>query len=254
VRKVLILTTALLCPLLLSCTWFGSQADLRISIPQPPEHWVRAFPDLTFVVVFPDTGGWRRVIATDISQPTVITCVKAGNTPILAYPVSAGSIGFLRPAGGLFPMDCVDFGEPPHLALSWQDGCLALIFKMLAERGFDTSLVNAARLASFVDRHADPWALDLDAIAERLILGDFSAFDIDLLPTREVTVRPGAGEWFLESPCASPRSVMDEAEITFPRLSIGMHMLFSVEGRRVGIWVGETETVIGREASTHTRN
>ena len=236
---------ALACSFLHSCAWFGSQAEVLVSLPQPPEHWVRAFPDLAFHVVYQDTEGWHSVTIQDVSQSVLIHCGKLGNTPILAFPVSTVRTGSLRPAGGLYPMDCVDRFEPPHLVLSWHGGCRALIFKMLAERGFDTSLINSARLASYLNEQEDPWALDLESIAERLMRGDFSAFDFDLLPTRSVTLQPGPGEWFLETPCASPWKIVDESPITLPCLSIGMHTLFSVDGRKLDIWVGEKETVVG---------
>ena len=236
----------LLCFLPASCSLFGPEADLSVTIPEPPEHWVRAFPDLGFDLVFPDSGGrWQRRAVTAPHQPTVISCSKALNTAVLAYPVAGRSLGLLRPAGGLCPADLTDTGRPAHLALSWQEGPLALIFKTFTERGFDASLVNAERLASSFKRHPDPWALDLIAIAEKLIHGDFSAYDIDLLPAREVALRPGAGEWFLENPCMSPCRAEDGNPVIFPSLSLGSHALFSVDARRIRIWVGADETVIG---------
>ena len=236
----------LLCFLPASCSVFRQEAELSVTIPSPPGHWVHAFPDLHFDLVFPDSGGrWQRRAVTDPLQPTVISCSKEGNAPVLAYPVAERAQGLLRPAGGLSPPGCVDQGTPPHLALSWEEGPLALVFKTLTGRRFDTSRVNAQRLASCFKRHADPWALDLVAIAEKLIQGDFSAYDIDALPARQVALRPGAGQWFLESPFSSPGSVGDGDLLIFPSLGLGTHALFSADGRRIMIWVGAEETVIG---------
>ena len=231
--------------LAVSCAWFGPQAELRIRIPAPPEHWERAFADLRFSVVFQDSAGsWQTVTVTDADQAAVIRCWKAGNSPVLAYPIAGPSAGLLRPAGGLYPHDCVDNNGAQELVLSWEGGCAASIFKLLAERGFDTSLVNAERLGSFLARRQDPWDLDLKGIAQKLSMGQFSAYDIDLLPARDVALRPGAGEWFLESPFAAAHSAAEAETMTLPGLSIGMHALFSVQGRWIRIWVGEKETVI----------
>ena len=118
--------------------------------------------------------------------------------------------------------------------------------RRISDRGFDASLVNARRLVSYISAHPDPWALDLDGIAEKLIAGCFSVYDIDLLPARDVSLAPGAGEWFLESPCASAVKTSGAKTILLPRLSFGMHALFSVQGGRVLISVLEKETVVGR--------
>lgn len=246
--KLLSPALALLVLILCSCQRFGPQAELQVVIPEPPDSWARAFADLSYNVTFPDcTGAWQTVAVADVSQPPLISCSKAGNTPILAYPVAGHSEGFLRPAGALYPADCVDQGDQVRLVLSWKTGCLALIFMHLAERGFDTSLVNAPRLASYVGRHADPWGLDLDAIAEKLIHGDFSAYDIDLLPSRDVTLKPGAGEWFLESPFSPSHRLGDGELLTLPGLTLGMHALFRAEGGMIRLSVGEGETVIGQQ-------
>ncbi len=232
--------------LLGACGRFAGQADLHVVIPDPPGTWVRAFPDLSFRLAFPDgSGRWQSRSVEDRGLTAGISCSKAGNTPVLAYPVSGRSAGLLRPAGGLYPADLRDQGrDGERLELSWQRGCLALVFAGLAERGIDTSLVNSARLASFMARHPDPWVLDLDRIVEKLILDDFSAYDIDILPSRDVTLLPGAGEWFLESPFAPVLGVSDGETLVLPGLTVGMHGLFSVQGERIRIWVGEAETVI----------
>ncbi len=220
---------------------------MQVIIPPPPPQWASAFPDLGFELVFPDADReWQRIKVTDLDQSTVISCRKAGNTPILAYPVAGNAGGFLRPAGGLYPEDCIDQGDPARLLLSWQNGCLAHIFRHLAQRGYDTSLVNAERLASYIAKHSDPWSLDLQAIAEKLIRGDFSAYDIDLLPARDVTLKPGEGQWFLESPFSPVCRIGDSELLTLPGLSLGLHALFREEGGMIRISVGENETFIGQ--------
>lgn len=114
-----------------------------------------------------------------------------------------------------------------------------------ASKGATRSLVNSARLSDYLGRYPDPWALDLGAIVEKLINGNFSAYDIDPLPARDVDLSPGAGEWFLESPFASSCRILERQSLSFHPLSAGMHALFSTQGGRIRIWVGSGETVVG---------
>ena len=86
--KIPALLAGTLC--LLSCGAFGPLAHVDVLIPAPPPHWTRAFPDLEFRLVFPDSAGREQVVrVTDPGKPFAIDCSKAGNTPILAYPCSA---------------------------------------------------------------------------------------------------------------------------------------------------------------------
>ena len=50
----LTLVSAGLCLVLVSCAWFGAEAHVGVTVPEPPEHWASAFADLGFVVVFTD--------------------------------------------------------------------------------------------------------------------------------------------------------------------------------------------------------
>ena len=243
----LTLVSAGLCLVLVSCAWFGAEAHVGVTVPEPPEHWASAFADLGFIVVFTDCEA--RLQSVTLANPircAEIACSKAGNSAVLAYPVTARDTGLLRPAGGLYPLDVVEGAGHSRLALSWERGPVALLMRRLSDRGFDTSLVNAGRLVSYISAHPDPWALDLDGIAEKLIAGCFSVYDIDLLPARDVSLAPGAGEWFLESPCAPAVKTADAENLLLPRLSFGMHALFSVQGGRILISVLEKETVVGR--------
>lgn len=221
---------------------------MEVTVPEPPEHWASAFPDLSFVVVFVDSNGHLQTVTlTDPGRCAEISCSKAGNTAVLAYPASARDTGFLRPAGGLYPLNVVEESGHPRLSLSWQGGPVALLLKKIRDRGFDTSLVNARRLVSYIGAQPDPWALDLDTIAEKLVSGHFSVYDIDLHPSRDVSLAPGAGEWFLESPFAPAVKATDVETLLLPRLSFGIHALFSVQGGKILISVGQTETVLRRE-------
>jgi hypothetical protein len=237
---------------LLSCGVLGPLAHVDVLIPTPPAHWTRAFPDLQFCLVFPDSSGREQVvIVADSGKRVAIDCSKTGNTPILAYPVSArdpqgltGRAGMLRPAGGMYPGSLDESSPHPTLVLDWRDGAAATVLSRLLSLGRDTSLINAARLIRYFRDAEDPWNLDLELIEEKLAAGKFSAYDIDQVLCRDVDVDAGAGEWFMESPFSALTTVTGEGTLSLAGISLGMHRLFSVDGRLIVIDVGRNETAV----------
>ena len=196
-------------------------------------------------------GREQAVRVTDPGKPVAIDCPKNGNTPILAFPVYAGDppgetgrAGMLRPAGGMYPGSLDQSSPRPTLVLDWRDGAAATVLFQLLSLGRDTSLVNAARLAGYFQEAEDPWNLDLKLIEDKLASGKFTAYDIDKLPCRDVDVNVGTGEWFTESPFSAVTSVTGNGILSLAGLSLGMHGLFSVDGRFLMMDVGRTETVV----------
>jgi hypothetical protein len=225
------------------CSAFGPEAELCIALPALPEHWSRAFPGLGALIVFPDsTGRMREVDASSWETTAAISCPKTGVTPILAYPCAAGDCGsprggygHLRPAGGLYPFSLRGGGDRPSLELTWEDGAACRVLSLLRSHGTDCSLFSIRRLCTYMRRRADPWDLDLEGIAEKIARGNFTAYDIDSLPARNQLVRPGPGEWFLESPFCPLLGPDAQGAVMLNGLPDGMHALFSVEGRRLRI-------------------
>jgi hypothetical protein len=250
VFKILALIAGTHC--LASCGAFGPQAHVVVFIPAPPSHWTRAFPDLEFLLVFPDAAGREQSIrAADPRKPVRIDCSKETNTAILAYPCSSrdgeggsGRPGMLRPAGGLYPGSLDGSRSEPTLLLDWKDGAVATVLSRLHSLGRDTSLLNAARLSLYFQEVEDPWKLDLDGIEEKLAEGSFSAYDIDPLSCRDIQLRVGAGEWFLESPFSPATTVADDGVLSIRGVSLGMHRLFTVDGRLTNISVSTSETAV----------
>jgi hypothetical protein len=224
----------------LSCTLLAPET-VTVVLPAPPEHWMRAFPDLDFQLLYWDAAGAPQRQDAPSAGTVAIPCSRRGNSPVLAFPCSTADVsGLLRPAGGLFPIDA----EGSVLQLTWRNGPLALLMFRLRSVDRDTSLFNAGRLADYMAREPDPWALDLDAIAQRIADGTFSASDIDPLPRRDLTVVPGAGQWFLESPFSGVMSADPAGVLTVRSLALGMHGLFSTEGRALMLYVGPREAVV----------
>jgi hypothetical protein len=242
------------CAAISSCSAFGPGAEVVVTLPAVPDHWRAAFPDMSFLVVYAGpSGDERRMTGPVGGSQLTIACSKRTNSPILAYPIAArdaargqGEPGFLRPAGGLYPLSLDPDASEPTLLLTWDQGPLAGVVHRLATAGWDVSLVNAERLATYLMKHPDPWMLDLDGVAQKIAEGAFSAYDIDLLPCRDVRVASGPGAWFLESPFAGLVPASDAGTVDLPGVGLGEHALYSIEG---GVWrmqVGAQETTLKR--------
>lgn len=236
---------------LLACELFSPGARVVVQMPEPPPQWLCAFPRLSFVVRYVDARGQQREVpVADWRASVEVVCSKEQNAPFLAYPVAAlggepGSPIVLPPAGGFFPLSLGSGESARMLSLSWEEGCAALLVSRVRSLGRDMSMFNLARLLREMRESEDPWGWDADRIAERIAAGCFSAFDISRLAVRDVTISPGEGEWFLESPFAPVRRAANGQRIELAAVPCGAHTLFSTAGERVRVFVGEEETVIG---------
>ncbi len=233
-----------------SCPVFQPGQRVLVLLPPPPVHWQIAFPGLAFRVGAPDGSMTAEIVAEDWLRPLEIECSRAVNTPILAWPFvpegrGAAPVGpgLLRPAGGFFPGCLRTFQGEEVVELSWEDGAAALVVSRAAEAGGDMSRFNVVRLCRFLREESDPWSMDLDAAAQRIAEGEFTAWDLDRLPARDARVTPGPGSWFLESPFSFPCAAVDGVLFlgSVPR---GSHRLFSLSGGHWRLEVGEGEPLL----------
>jgi hypothetical protein len=230
------------------------EAEVKVLFPAPPVLWQIAFPRLCFRVLTRDARNAlqdRNVV--DWRVPMAVTCARSVNSPILAYPLESGpadsaepASADLRPAGGFYPLSLRTFQSGEVLELTWEDGAAAYVMSRVAAQGLsDVSLFNVARLRRFLQEHADPWALDLDAVAQKILQGELTAWDIDMLPCRDAVVEPGPGTWFLESPFSSSFEAV-HGRVTLTGVSLGCHRLFSIAGTSWRLELGQQETVLLR--------
>ena len=234
-----------------SCALAQPGQRAQVLLPPPPAHWQAAFPGLAFRLSARDGGGTpAQVIAQDWQQPVEIECSRAVNTPILAWPfVPAGRAavpvgpGLLRPAGGFFPGGLRSFRGGQVIELSWEDGAAALVVDRVAAAGRDVSRFNVPRLCRFLREKGDPWSVDLDAAAQRIAEGEFTAWDLDRLPSRDARVTPGAGSWFLESPFSRPCAA-EQGVLLLGDVPEGSHRLFSLSGACWRLEAGEGVTLL----------
>jgi hypothetical protein len=214
--------------------------EVDVLLPAPPAAWQIAFPRMGYRIVTRDGHNrLQEATAADWRTPVTARCAREVSSPVLAYPLE----GSLRPAGGFSTLSLREYRGREALELTWRDGAAALVVARLADLGRNVSLFNVPRLRQFLAEADDPWDVDLDAVAQKIAQGGFTAWDIDRLPSRDAEVGPGAGTWFLESPF----SALQEAEngrIRLSGISLGCHMLFSLDGRRWRLEVGNQETFL----------
>jgi hypothetical protein len=153
----------------------------------------------------------------------------------------------------LFPLSLEATGGQEVLSLSWEDGCAALIVSRVKKLGRDMGRFNVSRLVERMRLAEDPWRWDAVTMAERIATGDFTAFDIELLPSRDVELTIVEGEWFLESPFAPVHGVGSDGKLALQAVALGPHTLFSMDGSETRMYVGEKETVVGPTSAYGSR-
>lgn len=233
---------------LLSCGLFAPGTRVLVQVPEPPPHWRQTFPGLRFAVEYVDARGRTAEVLAEPAAGVWVECAKEQNAPVLAWPLASGgreSRGELRPAGGFYPFSLGEGAQAASLPVTWEDGCAALVVQAVRGAGGDTTQFNAARLAACMREAADPWSWDSARIAEAVAAGDFTSYDLDRLPCRDAAACTGPGEWFLESPFSSPRAAGADGNLVLPGVSLGTHLLYSLQGTTRMIWIGEGEVIVG---------
>ena len=220
------------------CDVFGPSDRVTVGLPDPPAHWHRAFPRLSFELEYPGPGGELCVAGPFVwAERVTVACSKEANGAFLAWPLAGDDRRrFLRPAGGLYPASARSGEGGDELGLTWADGCLAVVMLRLAVAGRRPAFLNAGRLGGYLAAESDPWCWDLTRIEERLAGGEFTARDIERLPTLDAVVQPGEGEWFLETPFGGLLTAGSAGTLELPGLPHGLHTLFGMDGRRVRLF------------------
>lgn len=232
------------------CSWFSPSLELRVQVPEVPEHWRRAFPELRFQLACPGADPPQPATAdalpaadTPAGGSVMLRLPKRANWPVLAYPWARGVR--LPPAGGLFPLDLAPEGDT--LALSWEHGPAAEVFQALAREGVDIACLNARRLLEEmrVRSAGDPGCLDLDHLAACLASGQFRVTDLRSRPARDIALELTPGTWFLDSPFRPAQRLDAGQALRLPGLPLGRHRLFAEETPGgFALYVGEREVLL----------
>ena len=237
---------ALLLMQLSACEYFRAIRDLTVELPRLPEPWKHSLHPDAFRISFLDFTGSVCTRTADGQQKLLeIETQKGFVIPVVAEPLVNGLR--LPPSGGLYP---IDSGSDGTLVLKWESGFVCVILLELARQGIALDFINTERLCNEIEARSrgDPFSLDKAKILESLASGRFRVTDIKPLPSRIVTLIPGAGTWITESPF-SPLYDTREGEILDLSLSYGYHHLIHQSNRtHYDIHVTEKETVI-REGS-----
>jgi len=232
-----------LCLQAAGCSWFSPELAVRLLLPEPPGHWLEAFPDLHYELVTPGADGAPQCIPWPPDRELSIP--KEPNWPVLAVPLVQDGQVRLPPAGAVWPLDLASGGQ--ELALSWEGGPLAETLLALRRERVDVSALNTGRLAlEMHDRFGgDPWRLDLVYLAESLASGQFQVTDIRALACRDVLLPVPAGRWFLESPFRLPQLAAEGEELLLLQLPFGEHRLFRSDGLAgYALFVGERDVLL----------
>ncbi len=206
-----------------ACSWFSTELTVGLRLPEPPDHWLEAFPELSYELLMPGAEAMPQPIAWPADGKLSIP--KEPNWPVLAVPVIREGRVRLPPAGAVWPLDLSAEGE---LAPSWEGGPLAQTLLVLRRERVDVSALNTARLeVEMRDRsEGDPWKLDLPHLAEKLASEEFRVTDIRLLPFRSLLLPVPAGTWFLESPFRLPQVTSEGEALPLTDVPFGAHRLF----------------------------
>jgi hypothetical protein len=234
-----------------ACCDLSREERVQVLLPAPPAPWQAAFPRLGFRIVTQGVStGVQEAEVDDWRDPVEVSCHRSVNSPVLAYPrdsaapdSAVSTPGRLRPAGGFYPLSLRAFQSREVLELTWEDGPGALVMSKVAAQGLDPSLFNVTKLSHYLLQNRDPWDVDLDAVAQKILKGELTAWDIDTLPCRDAEVEPGPGTWFLESPFSSSFEAI-KGRVRLPEVSIGSHRLFSLRGKSWSVQVGLAEVVM----------
>jgi hypothetical protein len=239
--RLLVLSPA--AALVAGCSWFSACLEVRLQVPEAPEHWRQAFPELRFQLACPGADGLPDDAPAGGSVR--LRLPKRVNWPVLAYPWARGVR--LPPAAGLFPVDLTADGD--ILELCWEHGPAAEVLQALIREGFDVGGLNARRLLDeMLARSAgDPGRLDLVHLADRLASGEFRVTDIRPLPARDIALQMPAGTWLLESPFRPAQPLSPGQALLLPAVPLGRHHLFAVElPGRFELYVGERQVLLLR--------
>jgi hypothetical protein len=215
-----------LCLISAGCSWFSDELTVSVNLPDPPEHWIGAFPQLSYELVIPRVDGTSERLPWPAEAKLSIP--KEPNWPVLAVPLALEGRVELPSAGGVWPLDLSADGQ--ELVLSWESGPLATVLMALRRECIDVSSLNTTRLTREMQERSggDPWRLDLVHLEKRLASGEFRVTDIRPLPCRDVLLSVPAGQWFLESPFFAPLISYIESPLILPDVPLGFHQLFAM--------------------------
>jgi hypothetical protein len=244
-RRLMIPAAALL---LASCA-LGPVAQLAVLLPPLPDGWRATFPRIDCLLSYGDGSGemqWEHVEGWESGH--VIACTKAGNSPVLAYPIvwadrDPRQPGALRPAGGVYPESAREYQHVPSIDLTWQDGAVARVAQEIGRAGLEPGLFNIERLREEIGRRQDPWDLDLLSVVQCITSGRFDVYDIDLLPLRDIRVDAGEGRWVTESPFRNAAESDAAGVLRLADVSVGLHTVFSSDGKIVKVDVRGNEVI-----------
>ncbi len=221
--------------ILFGCQFFPYNRTIIIEFPEIPEHWKNSFPDMKFLIKYPDKE--NNIVEELVFPETHSIEIQYSNMsvlPVLAYPV-AGSI-ILFPAGCIYPYSTNQ--------LKWEEGVTAEILITLISGDMDLKTFNTKRLYNEINLTEDPFKLNKQNIIDSILSGNFRVTSIKPLEEVEIKINLFKGVWFTESPFSDPVIVTETREVNFT-FTYGFHILHeSLTGEHYNIYIDEDTVII----------
>ena len=227
---------------LFSCCCFSGTTEVTLSLPQLPSAWKQNLGEPEVVYVFPsvseEDGDFKIVTLPQWHTPLNIRVPKENNLPVLAYPQYQGVK--MKPAGGIVPNDVT---EEKYVLLSWEHGFIAELLKRLYYTSHSAAVINIDRLTKEIgEKSEDPWAVDMDRIAESLQFACFSANAVDVKETGSFSIDAAPGKWISSNPFMYPCTADKNGLLSLDALYPGFHRFFKAYGReRIDLFIDDTE-------------
>lgn len=224
------------------CDFFNDNTTITLKLNQLPVHWISSFPDLQFLVIYPDKN--NRIIRKYFPAETEkihIESDKMGILPVTVYTVTASCI--FPPSGAVFPYGS---NGAETIELNWESGITAEIFILLISGGMNMKIFNTERLYNEIIQKAppDPFKIDKQNIIDSILSGYFRVTDIKVLVEREIKIDLYKGIWFTESPFSELYDIENPCEKTIS-FTYGFHLLYNSDTKDFYyIYIDEKNIVI----------
>lgn len=226
--------------ILFSCQFFPYNSTIIIEFPEIPEHLKISFPDIKFLIKYPDKE--NNIVEEFYYPETHSIEIQYNNMsviPVTAYPVAGPLI--LLPAGCIYPYSA---NQSDSIMLKWEYGLTAEILITLISGGMDLNTFNTERLYNEINLTEVPFKLNKQNIIDAILSGKFRVTDIKLLEEKEIKINLCSGTWFTKNPLADPVIITENKEVNLS-FTYGFHILHNSEtGSHYDIYIDENIVII----------
>lgn len=249
-----VITAAALALSAAGCRLVESTETVVVTLPPLPAQWQEAWGPAGYEIVWRSHFSAHGSLNVETGQTRVALALPRGSVvAVLAYPVWQSGGPFLpaadrmRPAGAVWaPADpgllagagVGVVADQRSLALSFEEGPVALVLSEAARRGADIQQFNHRRLSAELAARIpeDPWLLDCERVIRAVCERSMRVSYVREIERHEVTLEFPDGLWMEASPFAAvipggqDPVASGRTTRSFPE---GITPLYSANGRRL---------------------